>query len=134
VSGDTHNVFTVDLEEWFHMCAAGEAVAARRWPLLPSRVELTTRLLLDLLDDANVRATFFVVGWVAERHGQLIEDVRGAGHDIGSHGYIHEKAYDLGRERFRADLRRNGRSTIDRSGRLTSSPMKDSKSMRAWRR
>jgi polysaccharide deacetylase family protein (PEP-CTERM system associated) len=109
VSGDTHNVFTVDLEEWFHMCAAGEALAAGKWTQLPSRVELTTRLLLDLLDDANVRATFFVVGWVAERHADLIEAVRLAGHDIGSHGYIHEKAYDLGRDRFRADLRESAR-------------------------
>jgi polysaccharide deacetylase family protein (PEP-CTERM system associated) len=91
------------------MCAAGEALAAGKWDGLPSRVELTTRLLLDLLDKANVRATFFVVGWVAERHAELIEAVRRAGHDIGSHGYIHEKAYDLGPRRFRADLRESVR-------------------------
>jgi polysaccharide deacetylase family protein (PEP-CTERM system associated) len=62
-------------------------------------------MLLDLLDHAQVRATWFVVGWVAERHGPLIEEVISAGHDIGCHGYVHERAYDLGPERFRDDVR-----------------------------
>ena len=106
---DIHNAFTVDLEEWFHICAAGDALAPGNWDRLPSRVELTTRILLDLLDAANVRATFFVVGWVAERHPELVDTVRRAGHEIGSHSYIHEKAYDLGRERFRADVRESVR-------------------------
>lgn len=102
---DIRNAFTVDLEDWFHICAAGGALASGNWDRLPSRVELTTRMLLELLDAANVRATFFVVGWVAERHAELVDSVRRAGHEIGSHSYIHEKAYDLGRERFRADVR-----------------------------
>jgi polysaccharide deacetylase family protein (PEP-CTERM system associated) len=112
--GDTRNAFTVDLEDWFHICAAGPALAAANWDRLPSRVELTTRIVLDLLDAANVRATFFVVGWIAERHADLIDSVRRAGHDIGSHSYLHERAYDLGRERFGADLRQSVRvlSTI----------------------
>jgi polysaccharide deacetylase family protein (PEP-CTERM system associated) len=62
-------------------------------------------LLLDLLDHVNVRATVFVVGWVAERHPRLIEAVRDAGHEIGSHGYLHQRAFDLGPDAFRADLR-----------------------------
>ncbi len=105
---------------------------------MPSRVEPTTRLLLDMLDRAGVRATFFVVGWVAERHPRLVEAVRSAGHEIGSHGYGHQRAYDLGPDAFRDDLRRSlralsaigvakcarsgrpsGRSTIGRSGRST---------------
>ena len=99
------NAFTVDLEDWFHICAAGGALASEHWDRLPSRVALTTRILLELLDGADVRATFFVVGWVADRHPELVDMVRRAGHEIGSHSYIHERAYDLGRERFRADLR-----------------------------
>jgi polysaccharide deacetylase family protein (PEP-CTERM system associated) len=109
MSGHTGNVFTVDLEEWFHMCAAGDALAPANWDRLPSRVELTTRILLDLLDEAHVRATFFVVGWVAERHAELIDAVRHAGHEIGSHGYVHQRAYDLGPDRFRADVRESVR-------------------------
>jgi polysaccharide deacetylase family protein (PEP-CTERM system associated) len=98
------NVFTVDVEEWFHICGVGGELHADRWVALPSRVELTTRLVLDLLDEADVRATFFVVGWVAQRHPRLIQDIVSAGHEIGSHSYAHERAYDLGPARFTADL------------------------------
>src|SRR4029077_8968725 len=77
------NVFSVDLGEGVHICGVGGELRAERWPALPSRVELTTRLVLDLLDEAGVRATFFVVGWVAERHPRLIESVRAAGHEVG---------------------------------------------------
>ena len=73
------NLFTVDLEEWFHVCGVGGELAPDRWPLLPSRVELTTYRLLDLLDQTRVPAVFFVVGWVAERYPALVEAVRAAG-------------------------------------------------------
>lgn len=97
------NVFTVDLEEWFHVC--GLAFLGRgHWDELPSRVDVTTRRVLDLLDAANTTATFFVVGWIAERYPDLVADVRRAGHHIGCHGYAHERAYDLGPQRFAADL------------------------------
>ena len=86
---DPRNVFTVDLEEWFHVCGVGGALAPANWDRLPSRVEQTTRALLDLLDTVQVRATFFVVGWVAERYPRLVEAVLAAGHEIGSHGYHH---------------------------------------------
>jgi polysaccharide deacetylase family protein (PEP-CTERM system associated) len=103
---DTRNIFTVDLEEWFHICASGNpALEPDNWDRLPSRAEPTTRRLLDILDRAGIRATFFVVGWLAERRPDLIARVRDAGHEIGSHGYIHRKVYDLGAERFRRDLR-----------------------------
>ena len=97
------NIFTVDLEEWFHVCGV-RALARTEWDRLPSRVELTTDLVLELLDRAGVRGTFFVVGWVAERHPRLIERVRAAGHEIGSHSHIHGRAYDLGAAGFAEDL------------------------------
>jgi polysaccharide deacetylase family protein (PEP-CTERM system associated) len=97
------NIFTVDLEEWFHVCGVS-TLARPEWDRLPSRVEVTTRLVLDLLDDAGVRATFFVVGWVAERYPRLIETVRTAGHEIGSHSYSHTRAYELGADAFAGDV------------------------------
>ena len=102
---DLRNVFTVDLEEWFHVCGVGGALAPANWDRLPARVEQTTRALLDLLDAIQVRATFFVVGWVGDRYPRLIEAVLAAGHEIGSHGYHHARAYDLGPGAFREDLR-----------------------------
>ena len=107
---DPRNVFTVDLEEWFHVCGVGGALASDNWDRLPARVEQTTRSVLDLLEATQVRATFFVVGWVADRHPRLIEAVLAAGHEIGSHGYHHARVYDLGPDRFREDLRASVRA------------------------
>lgn len=106
----TRNVFTVDLEEWFHVCGVGGELAPEHWDRLPARVEQTTRVLLDLLDALQVRATFFVVGWVGDRYPRLIEAVLEAGHEIGSHGYHHARAYDLGPDAFRHDLRASVRA------------------------
>jgi polysaccharide deacetylase family protein (PEP-CTERM system associated) len=102
---DTRNVLTVDLEEWFHVCGVGGALAPANWDRLPARAEQTTRALLDLLDASQVRATFFVVGWVADRYPRLVEAVQAGGHEIGSHGYHHARVYDLGPDAFRQDLR-----------------------------
>jgi len=99
------NVFTVDLEEWFHLCDGGAALSPDRWDRLPSRAEATTGFLLDLLNSLGIRATWFVVGWLAERYPRLIESVHAAGHEIGSHGYTHQRAYDLGPDGFRQDVR-----------------------------
>ena len=98
------NALTVDVEEWFHVCGVPELEQAN-WDRLPSRVELTTRRLLDLCDRTDTRATFFVLGWIAERFPQLVADIRAAGHQIGSHGHVHARAYDLGEQAFRADVR-----------------------------
>jgi len=108
--GDTRNVFTVDLEEWFHVCGVGGELAPTNWERLPARVEQTTAIVLDLLDAVQVRATFFVVGWVSERYPRLVEDVLTAGHEVGSHGYQHARAYDLGPGPFKEDLRASMRA------------------------
>jgi polysaccharide deacetylase family protein (PEP-CTERM system associated) len=71
---------------------------------MPSRVVSTTRRLLDLLDRAGVRGTFFVVGWIAERHPTLVTEIAAAGHDIGSHGQLHRRVYELTPPGFAADL------------------------------
>lgn len=107
-SGRVHvNAFTVDVEEWFHMCGAGADLAPDKWDRLPSRVRETTRLLLDDLDAAGIRGTFFVLGWVAERYPQLVGAIRAAGHEIGSHGYSHTRAFELGPDGFTDDIRRS---------------------------
>lgn len=97
------NALTVDVEEWFHICGVRD-LGPSRWGELPSRVEPTTRRLLDLFGRAGVRATFFVLGWVAERYPHLVGEITGAGHTIGSHGYWHRRAYDLGEPAFADDL------------------------------
>jgi polysaccharide deacetylase family protein (PEP-CTERM system associated) len=100
------NAFTVDTEEWFHICGV-DALSPRHWPDLPSRVELTTRLLLDDMDACGIRGTFLVVGWIAERHPALVQLILGAGHEVGSHGHLHTRAYELSPDGFRDDLVRS---------------------------
>jgi polysaccharide deacetylase family protein (PEP-CTERM system associated) len=98
------NIFTVDVEEWFHVCGANDALHARHWDQLPSRVVPTTRRLLDLLDQACVRAAFFVVGWIAARYPALVGEIQAAGHEVGSHSYWHRRVYELSPPEFADDL------------------------------
>lgn len=107
MSGTSRNVLTVDVEEWFHICGVGGALAKENWPALPSRVEATTDRLLDLLDRVGIRATFFVLGYIAERHPQLVERIARAGHEIGTHGHMHERVYELTPASFEEDLDRS---------------------------
>jgi peptidoglycan-N-acetylglucosamine deacetylase len=101
------NAMTVDVEEWFHICGVGGPLAEHQWDSLPSRVVLTTRMLLDEFDRAGARATFFVLGWIADRYPALVQEIRSAGHDVGSHGHAHARVYDLNEASFVADLRRS---------------------------
>jgi len=101
------NCLTVDVEEWFHICGVGGPLSRENWDRLPSRVIGNTLQLLDLLDGCHVRGTFFVLGWVAERHPRLVEQIRAAGHEIASHGYSHIPVYDLTPDSFAVELDRS---------------------------
>jgi polysaccharide deacetylase family protein (PEP-CTERM system associated) len=110
----TLNALSVDLEEYFQVSNFEKLIDRSRWDALPSRVRDSTRRLLDAAEVTGNRATFFVLGWVAERHPDLIREIAARGHEIGCHGYGHELVYELGPERFRADLRR-ARSAIEQA-------------------
>ena len=97
------NALTVDVEEWFHICGM-PALRPENWSGLPSRVDRTTRLLLDDLDAAGITGTFFVVGWVAERYPELVAAILTAGHEVGSHSFWHRRVFELDRATFAADL------------------------------
>jgi len=110
----TLNAFSVDLEEYFHVSNFASLIERSRWDALPSRVKDSTRRLLDAIDATRNRATFFVLGWIAERHPALVREIAARGHEIACHGYGHELVYELGPERFRADLRR-ARAAIEQA-------------------
>ena len=101
------NALTIDVEDYFHVSAFADRIAARDWSSYESRVEQNTRRLLRLLDKHNVRATCFVLGWVAEQHPQLVRELADAGHEIGCHSYWHRLVYDLTPEEFREDTARS---------------------------
>ena len=110
----TLNALSVDLEEYFQVSNFAGLIERSRWETLPSRVRESTRRLLDAADATGNRATFFVLGWVAERHPDLVREIAARGHEIACHGYGHELVYELGPERFRADLRR-ARAAIEQA-------------------
>jgi polysaccharide deacetylase family protein (PEP-CTERM system associated) len=98
---------TVDVEDYFHVSAFESSVPRSQWPSLESRVVRNTTRLLELFERANVRATFFVLGWVAERYPALVKNIVDAGHELASHGYAHRLIYDQSPAEFRDDLRRS---------------------------
>lgn len=110
------NALTIDVEEYFHPNAMDRAVSPADWERLPARVEGNTHRMLDLLDAHGVHATFFVLGWVAERSPQLVDEIARRGHEIACHGYAHRLVYELGPERFRDDVRRAKAILEDRLG------------------
>jgi peptidoglycan-N-acetylglucosamine deacetylase len=106
VSKQLVHALSFDIEDWFHMVEV-EAVADRnKWASLPSLVDRYTRWILEQLAEHNTRATFFVLGWVAEQHSHLARLIAEAGHEIACHSYWHARVDQLGREEFREDTRR----------------------------
>lgn len=101
------NAFTVDVEDWFHICGVDDRLPASSWERLESRVVQTTHGLLDDLARAGHRGTFMIVGWVAERFPALVREIRDAGHELGLHGHWHRRVYELSPDAFREDLRLN---------------------------
>jgi polysaccharide deacetylase family protein (PEP-CTERM system associated) len=99
--------FTVDVEEYFQVSALEAAVSRAHWDSLPSRVVESTRRLFELLAAHGARATWFVLGWVAERHPALVRELAAAGHEIASHGWDHRRVTTQSPEEFRVSVRRS---------------------------
>lgn len=95
-----------DIEEHFHVAAFNSTARRRNWESLESRVERNTHLILDLLAEQGVRATMFVLGWVADRRPELVRRIVREGHELGSHGYAHELITGQTPQVFREDIRR----------------------------
>jgi len=100
------NAMSVDIEEYFQVGAFEDTIARDRWAEIGSRVEYNSGLVLDLYAAAGVKATFFTLGWVAERHPALIQRIVREGHELASHGYAHDRVTGFTPAQFRADLRR----------------------------
>ena len=96
------HALTFDVEEWFH--AHNLNVPRTGWSALPSRLDRPMDTILRLLDEHGTRATFFVLGWVAQRRPEIVRRIHEAGHEVASHGFAHEALSGMTRDRFRADV------------------------------
>ncbi len=103
------NYITIDVEDYFQVHALSKVIKPEDWDGYDCRVEKNTNLILDLLDEGStagpVKATFFVLGWIAERYPQLVKRISNRGHEIASHGYGHQAIYNQTPQEFRQDIR-----------------------------
>ncbi len=107
------NFLSIDLEEWFQVYHLREAVRADAWDGYPERINRNTLRLLELLDRCGTSATFFVLGWVANKYPRLIRMIHDAGHEIATHGYSHQMVYELSPENFAAEIRDSKKNLED---------------------
>jgi polysaccharide deacetylase family protein (PEP-CTERM system associated) len=107
------NALTVDVEEYFQVAAFERTIPREQWDHADSRVEFSTGRVLDLLATREIKCTFFVLGWIAERHPSLVKRIVADGHELASHGYDHTRVHQLTTEQFRADVIRTKRILED---------------------
>lgn len=105
-AGHIVNAMSIDVEDYFHVSVFDGIVPRSTWSDMESRVCRNTERLLDIFDEFKVRSTFFVLGWVAERHRHLVREIAARGHELASHGYAHRLIYDQTEGAFREDVRR----------------------------
>ncbi|MDE2399172.1 MAG: DUF3473 domain-containing protein [Burkholderiales bacterium] len=111
------NALTIDVEDYFQVSAFAPYIRRDDWERRECRVERNVQRILGLLADADTRATFFTLGWIAERYPQLVRAIVDGGHELASHGYGHERASDLDEAAFRADVGRAKALLEDIAGR-----------------
>jgi polysaccharide deacetylase family protein (PEP-CTERM system associated) len=97
------SVISVDVEDYFQVEAFSRVIKRDEWSQYPSRVEVNTRRLMDLFDESGVKATFFVLGWVADKHPQIVREIVSRGHEPACHSYWHRLIYNLSPDEFRRD-------------------------------
>jgi len=107
---------SIDVEDWFQVQNLQAGISRSSWESQESRVERNTDNMLHRLDETKVKATCFILGWIANRHPALVKRIADAGHEIASHGWAHELVYEIGAERFRTDVRDAKRLLEDLTG------------------
>jgi polysaccharide deacetylase family protein (PEP-CTERM system associated) len=110
------NCFTVDVEDWFHFEFGGFSVPFSSWREMEGRVHVGTERLLEILAEHDARATFFVLGWIAEKYPELIQKIAAAGHEVACHTYCHHLINQSDPDGFRSDLQKAKQLLEDASG------------------
>jgi len=114
--GPIVNGLSVDVEDWFQVGAFEDVIERDQWGSLADRVDRNVREILDLFDEVEAKATFFTLGWVAQRHGALLREVAARGHEIASHGWDHRRVFTMDRASFAEDIRKAREAIEDAAG------------------
>lgn len=107
MTSELKNVLSIDVEDYYQVSNFAHLVSFERWGEFECRVERNTAILLEVLAGAAIKGTFFILGWVAQRHPSLVAEIAAAGHEVATHGYRHRLIYDLEPAEFRRDLRQS---------------------------
>ena len=110
------NGLSVDVEDWFQVGAFEDVIERDDWGGLADRVDRNVGEILDLFDEVDAKATFFTLGWVAQRHGALLREIVARGHEIASHGWDHRRVFTMDRASFADDIARARKQIEDASG------------------
>jgi len=97
------NAFTVDVEDYFQVEAFSQVIDVKKWDNYSCRVEANTDTILELLDNKNVKGTFFTLGWIAKRYPHVVKKIADSGHEVASHGMSHQLIYNQDREVFKQE-------------------------------
>jgi polysaccharide deacetylase family protein (PEP-CTERM system associated) len=100
------SIFSVDVEDWFHILDVPSAPVISEWAGLPSHVEKNFTRLLDIFSECNVQVTCFFLGWIGEQYPHLVKEAAARGHEIASHGYGHQLVFQQTRDQFHDDVRK----------------------------
>lgn len=101
------NAFTVDVEDYYHVAAFSKVINPDQWEQLEPHVVLNTNRIMKMLETNNVKATFFVLGWVAERNRDMVKNIDRAGHEVACHGYSHKLIYTQTRNEFTEETKKS---------------------------
>ncbi|MBP7496473.1 MAG: polysaccharide deacetylase family protein [Bacteroidales bacterium] len=107
------NILTFDIEEWFHILDNSTTKTVNEWKDYESRIKANLDKILTLLQDHKVKATFFILGWIAEKYPELVKLIDSLGYEIGSHSYFHQLAYEQDEKQFRSDTEQSVKKLED---------------------
>ncbi|MDA9341873.1 polysaccharide deacetylase family protein [Flavobacteriaceae bacterium] len=114
-------ILTFDIEDWFHILDNKETKSSSEWSKFDSRIRIGMDLIYDVLEIAETSATFFVVGWMAEKYPEIIREISDCGFEIGSHTHLHQLAYDQDRKTFYNDVEKSIKTLEDCTGKKVTS-------------
>ena len=114
-------ILTFDIEEWFHILDNKETKSISEWSKFDSRIDIGMNLIFDILEKTEKPATFFVVGWIAEKYPNIIKEISNSGFEIGSHTHLHQLAYKQDRQTFYSDVEKSIKTLEDCIGKKVTS-------------